>query len=146
LHSILGFAQLLEAGKLALALAPRPLAPVLLDCESMIEPQAQSSGIRVNFSKLDSELQVIADAVRLKQVLVNLLSNAIKYNRTDGSVDVTVRNGFLGRLRIRVHDTADGLSDEKYVRWRTESGASVCSNQWPVSRFIAPAHLSRACT
>ena len=154
LHSILGFAQLLEAGtpaltpsqqgknqqilsggwhlltlineildlaliesgKLALALEPLPLAPVLLDCESMIEPQAQSSGIRVNFSRIDSELLVIADAVRLKQVLVNLLSNAIKYNRVGGSVDVTVSTGSLGRLRISVHDTGQGLSDEKVAQ------------------------------
>jgi signal transduction histidine kinase/CheY-like chemotaxis protein len=107
---------LIESGKLALSLEPLPLAQVLLDCERLIEPQAQSSGIHVSFPSLDSELLVIADPVRLKQVLVNLLSNAIKYNRTDGTVDVTVSAGSTGKLRISVHDTGEGLSDEKMAQ------------------------------
>ena len=57
-----------------------------------------------------------ADRTRLKQVLVNLLSNAIKYNRLGGTVKVTCSQHPGQRLRIRVQDSGEGLSDEKLVQ------------------------------
>lgn len=106
----------IESGKVALSLAPIPLAQVLLDCESMVEPQATLRGIRVCFPQADSPQVVIADPIRLKQVIVNLLSNAIKYNRPDGTVDVRVVSNGEGSLRISVHDTGLGLAPEKLAQ------------------------------
>jgi PAS domain S-box-containing protein len=106
----------IESGKVALSLAPVPLAQALLDCESMVEPQATLKGIRVRFPQADSPQAVIADPIRLKQVIVNLLSNAIKYNRPDGTVDVRVVSNGQGSLRISVHDTGLGLAPEKVAQ------------------------------
>ena len=44
---------LIESGKLSLSLEPVSLAEVMLDCQAMIEPQAQKSGIRMSFPQLD---------------------------------------------------------------------------------------------
>ena len=104
---------LIESGRLALSLAPLSLGQVLLECQSMIEPQAESRGIRVNFSQLTSQFLVMADPVRLQQVIINLLSNAIKYNRRNGAVNVTVDIAATDVLRIGVHDTGEGISEEK---------------------------------
>jgi PAS domain S-box-containing protein len=104
---------LIESGKLSLSLEPISLPDVLLDCEAMIEPHAQKTGIRVGFPRFDSPCFVNADRTRLKQVLVNLLSNAIKYNRTAGSVEVTCRADSGQRLRISVQDTGHGLSADQ---------------------------------
>ncbi|MES2950804.1 MAG: PAS domain-containing protein [Pseudomonadota bacterium] len=104
---------LIESGKLSLALEPVLLAHVLLDCQSLVEPQADSKGIRLQFPRLTSPDLVIADPTRLKQVIVNLLSNAIKYNRTGGAVDVTMETTATECLRISVQDTGHGLSAEK---------------------------------
>jgi PAS domain S-box-containing protein len=104
---------LIESGKLSLSLEPISLPDVLLDCEAMIEPHAQKTGIRVGFPQFDSPCFVNADRTRLKQVLVNLLSNAIKYNRTAGSVEVTCRADSGQRLRISVQDTGHGLSADQ---------------------------------
>jgi signal transduction histidine kinase len=102
----------IESGKLALSLEPVAISQVLADCQSLIAPQAERSGIQVNFPVLSDSLVVTADPLRLKQVIVNLLSNAIKYNRVNGVVDVTVSSDAQQTLCIRVQDMGEGLSEE----------------------------------
>src|SRR5665647_2269241 len=92
------------------------LPEVLLDCQAMIEPQAQKGGISMIFPKFDDIYFVKADRTRVKQVLINLLSNAIKYNRTAGKVEVTCSENTAQRIRISVHDTGEGLSPEKLAQ------------------------------
>ena len=104
---------LIESGKLSLSVEPISLPDVLLDCQAMIEPQAQKTGIRVGFPRFESSCFVSADRTRLKQVLINLLSNGIKYNRAGGTVEVTCRAPSADRLRISVRDTGKGLPAEK---------------------------------
>ena len=107
---------LIESGRLSLSLEPMSLSEVLLDCKAMIEPQAQKSGIRMSFPRLDQLYFVYADRTRVKQVLINLLSNAIKYNRVGGTVEVTCSANAAERIRISVKDTGNGLSPEKLAQ------------------------------
>ncbi|WP_162264473.1 ATP-binding protein [Thiobacillus denitrificans] len=107
---------LIESGKLSLSLEPMLLSEVLLDCQSMIEPQAQKNGIRMSFPQLDTPYFVNADRTRVKQVLINLLSNAIKYNRAGGTVEVTCSACTGERIRISIQDTGEGLPPEKLAQ------------------------------
>ncbi|MEO8118890.1 MAG: PAS domain S-box protein, partial [Rhodoferax sp.] len=107
---------LIESGKLSLSLEPISLPEVLLDCQAMIEPQAQKSGIHISFPQFDRPCFVSADRTRMKQVLVNLLSNAIKYNRVGGTIDVRFSADTPERLRISVQDTGEGLSGDKLAQ------------------------------
>ena len=121
---------LIESGKLSLSLEPMSLSDVLLDCQAMIEPQAQKSGIHMSFPQFDSLSFVSADRTRVKQVLINLLSNSIKYNRAGGAVEVTCSANAAQRIRISVQDTGEGLSPEKLAQLfqpfnRLGQGASV---------------------
>jgi PAS domain S-box-containing protein len=111
INEILDLASI-ESGKVSLALEPVSVASLLADCQGMIEPDVQRSGIQVDFPVVDDAAQVFADPIRLKQVIVNLLSNAIKYNRVNGTVAVTVCTETPQRLRISVHDTGQGLSEQ----------------------------------
>ena len=104
---------LVESGKLALVLEPVSLAEVMLECKTMIEPQAHERGIGVTFTELETPYFVKADSTRMKQILINLLSNAIKYNKAGGTVVVKCIATAPGRIRIRVEDTGEGLSPEK---------------------------------
>jgi len=84
----------------------------MLECQAMIEPQAQQRGIKMIFPKAGIPHFVDADRTRLKQVLINLLSNAIKYNQPNGTVVVDYTASTPGRLRVSVRDSGAGLSPE----------------------------------
>src|SRR6185369_11906359 len=107
---------LIESGRLSLSLEPMSLVEVMLECQEMIEPQAQKNCIRMSFPIFEIPVFVHADRTRVKQVLINLLSNAIKYNREHGKVDVTWNASSNKRIRISVHDTGDGLTPEKLAQ------------------------------
>ena len=51
------------------------------------------------------EVSVVADRLRLRQVLLNLLANAVKYNSEGGSVVVEVEALAADQARILVRDT-----------------------------------------
>ena len=107
---------LIESGRLSLSMEPIALPDVLLDCQAMIEPQAQKSDIRISFPQFNAPCFVNADRTRVKQVIVNLMSNAIKYNRVGGTVEVTCKKVAAQRLRISVRDSGEGLSAEKLTQ------------------------------
>ena len=88
----------------------------MLECQAMIEPQAQQSNIQISFPQYEATCYVNADRTRLKQVLINLLSNAIKYNRAGGTVVVSSAPSSFGRIQISVEDTGEGLSEEKLAQ------------------------------
>jgi len=100
----------------SLSVEPTSLADVILECQAMIEPQAQGRGIRMTFPQFDLPWFVAADRTRLKQVLINLLSNAVKYNQTGGTVVVDCVGSTADRTRINVRDTGAGLPAEKLAQ------------------------------
>ncbi len=104
---------LIESGRLTLSKEPVSLIEVMLECQAMIEPQAQKRGISLSFPRLDAPYFVKADRTRVKQVLINLLFNAIKYNKPGGAVALECTLAPLHSIRISVHDTGVGLTDEQ---------------------------------
>ncbi len=103
----------IESGQLALTMTPEPLAEVLLDCQTMIEPQATVHGIKISFPVFEQPCHVQVDRRRLKQVMINLLSNAIKYNRKRGTVTVSWSLRPHNRVRVNVQDSGQGLTAEQ---------------------------------
>jgi len=104
---------LIESGRMSLSREPVSLPEVLQDCQTLMAPLALKKDVALHFGQLASPCFVSADSTRLKQVVINLLSNAIKYNRRGGSVTVTCSERTVGRLRISVQDTGDGLTADK---------------------------------
>ena len=105
-----------ESGRVPLSPEPVSLAEVMLECQGMVEPQAQERGIQLIFPNSDIPYFVRADRTRVKQVLINLLSNAIKYNTKQGTVEVECTESTPGRIRISVRDTGSGLSPEEIAQ------------------------------
>jgi len=115
INEILDLAQI-ESGKLSLSTEPTSLAEVFLECQAMIEPQAQARGIRMTFPPFAVPCFVAADRTRLKQVLINLLSNAVKYNKVGGTVVVNCDGSSADGIRLSVRDTGAGLAPEKLAQ------------------------------
>lgn len=106
---------LIESGKLSMSLDVVPLKTVMDDCRALIEPEAELQGINLTFPQFDAPCFVRADPGRLKQVLINLLSNAIKYNRSHGTVAMSV-SVMPNRVRIGIRDTGIGLTPEQQTQ------------------------------
>jgi len=104
---------LIESGKLSLSMEAVSLAEVMLECETMVGPQAEKYGIRLAFPKIEPPCFLKADPTRLKQILINLLSNAIKYNRLGGTVTVDCVLKVPDSMRISIQDTGHGLAPDQ---------------------------------
>ncbi|QKS30590.1 ATP-binding protein [Accumulibacter sp.] len=102
-----------ESGRIELTLAAVPLAPVVAECVALVRPLAEARGIRIA-ADID-DVALLADATRLKQVILNLLSNAIKFNREQGAIHIAGTRSD-GRLQLAVSDTGRGIASEQLQR------------------------------
>ena len=115
INEILDLAKV-ESRQVPMSEEPVSVAEVLLECQTMIEPQAQQRGITLTLPIFDIQYFVRSDRTRLKQVLINLLSNAIKYNRENGTVEVKCSESTPGRVRISIKDSGAGLTPEQLAQ------------------------------
>ena len=100
----------IESGRLSVSLEYVTVATVLEEACELVAPLAASHDVTVCPPTLAAEAgYVLADAQRLKQVVINLLVNAIKYNHAGGEVRVAVRPVGSGSVRIAVEDTGRGI-------------------------------------
>lgn len=104
----------LESDTLEVTLEPVYLPDILDQCHLMTTPFAASHKVSLTVLPIDpSACCVLADPLRLKQVLINLLSNAIKYNQDNGRVYVEVEAGASNTVFIRVRDTGIGFTQQE---------------------------------
>jgi signal transduction histidine kinase len=95
---------------------PVELGALIAEVSGLLGPAAAAKGIAVRTS-VDGEVAgVIADAIRLKQVLYNYLSNAVKFTPDGGRVEVRARPEDMDRFRIEVEDTGIGIKPEDLER------------------------------
>ena len=108
----------IETGDLRVEAGPVEVNSVLRECIALVTPLADARGIVWEDGCLEAERWVMADAQRVRQVLINLLTNAVKYNRRAGRVrlDCSVDRCAPGRIYVRVSDTGVGISQENLAR------------------------------
>jgi len=120
INDILNLSKL-EAGQLVLQDDNVDLATSVAACVSLVEMQAQQSGIQLSVA-LDSDTHAIrADERRIRQVLINLLSNAVKFTPEGGEIRVSSARRDSG-LAITVSDTGIGIAPEDIAKAMTPFG------------------------
>lgn len=107
----------IENDKLELVEEPFNLMEIIKSINSLMYVQAANKKIAFTIKKrVSSDISLIGDSVRLKQVLVNLISNAIKYTGEGGKVqfhaDETMRDDKKVHICFRVMDDGIGMSQE----------------------------------
>ncbi len=108
--------QRIEAGRLEVTLAPMTLAPLVQECLALVAPLALEHEVSLHALAWPQPApQVMADALRLKQVLLNLLGNAIKHNHAGGQVQLLAER-HAQHLRLSVADSGSGLSAAEQAR------------------------------
>ena len=73
-----------------------------------------SNTIRIEMEAQTSDIEIVADPRKLKQVLFNLISNAVKFTPDGG--DIIIITGFAGKdsktIQIIVEDSGIGIASE----------------------------------
>ena len=110
----------IESGKLELNIERTDLGRQLDKLESLMRPQAEAKGLRLVVENGISGPEVMADMLRLSQVLVNIMGNAVKFTGEGGNVTVRVepleQTAGKVRLRFSVTDTGVGIGKEAVGR------------------------------
>lgn len=82
----------IESGKVKIDEKPVHLPDLLHDICTIIRPSISSEQLDFLVDMVDVvDEDIIADKLRLTQLLLNILSNAVKYNKTGGTVSLRVK-------------------------------------------------------
>jgi CheY-like chemotaxis protein len=88
INELLDLARI-EAGELPLTLEPVDLTRLVHECLVVVDPAARQRGVKLVLpEQLAPDARVLADRLRLRQVLLNLLAHALQYTRWGGSVQI----------------------------------------------------------
>lgn len=98
-----------ETGVASLKVDAIDVRDVVQGAVMIVHDKARRSGLDLVVELPQVPLVIVADARKLRQILVNLLSNAVKYTEAGGTVRI-VCNALEGRgVSIVVHDTGPGI-------------------------------------
>lgn len=109
-NEVLDLARI-ESGKLVLEPALLAVAPQIRECVPLVQRLADNNNVKINVD-ISGDHAIVADPLRLRQILINLISNAIKYNREGGHVEITCNSPTEGRVRVSIRDSGRGIAAE----------------------------------
>lgn len=116
INLILDFSKI-EAGKITLQEAGFNLLDVLDESFAVVAPRVKEKDLSISREiDTNTNLDLIGDATRLRQVLVNILSNAVKFT-DDGEIKIRINSekceDNYTRLIFAVEDTGIGIPADK---------------------------------
>lgn len=103
----------IDSQQVSLEIEPIRVAKLVEEARLLVAHQARERNIKIDTSSVTGDDQILADAVRARQILVNLLGNALKFTAPGGHVGVEVRRADERLLDIIVWDTGIGISPDK---------------------------------
>lgn len=111
INEVLDLARI-EAGRLAMAIEPTNMQPIMEECIALTENAAAEKRLSL-FAGPPPKQLILADGMRVKQVLINLLSNAVKFNKPGGMVRLEVVEQTGDMAEFRVIDNGKGIAAQK---------------------------------
>jgi signal transduction histidine kinase/ActR/RegA family two-component response regulator len=111
----------IEAGKLQIAPAPCDPAEVARDVLRLLAPAAAARGLDLRLGATPAvPARVVADAQRVRQILLNLVGNALKFTERGGvTIELDAGPGASPgrrRLALAVRDTGIGIAPQNLER------------------------------
>ncbi|HET9121536.1 MAG TPA: GAF domain-containing protein [Solirubrobacterales bacterium] len=114
LNEILDLSKI-EAGRMRLEPGPFSLSAVLDDGLRMVRDRASQHSIELSVDVEKGVGIVVADELKIKQVVLNLLTNAVKFTPDGGRVEIAA-SGIDGEVEVTVTDTGIGIPLEDQER------------------------------
>lgn len=112
LNDVLDFAKM-ESGKMRLVYEDFELNQLISESADLMQSAAREKGLSLNVDPGNlGKLHLMADPVRVRQILLNLLGNAVKFTEK-GSVTIRCREEGNFGVRIEVQDTGIGIPNTK---------------------------------
>ena len=113
-EELLDFSRM-QTGRLSLVSQPTNVSLILRESVDMYEELAKKQEIDLVLSLPETDITVMGDNNRLKQVFINIIDNAVKYTEKSGQVlvDLSVEEACV---RISVEDTGVGIPAEDIAR------------------------------
>ncbi|MFZ4541065.1 MAG: ATP-binding protein [Rickettsiales bacterium] len=106
-----------ETGKLSVTLAPLNMSKIVEKALRIVAGQAHQRKVDIYTDIPDKLPKIIADPVRLVQILLNLLSNAIKFSHEGGKVTIRARaeagKQGIHYFTLSVEDEGIGMSESE---------------------------------
>ncbi|WP_052721421.1 PAS domain S-box protein [Methanococcoides methylutens] len=99
----------IEAGKMSLNPDKFAIRDTINEIMETMMPLATEKGIELKCDIDPERPFIVADAVKLRQIIYNLVSNAIKFTDRGGSVTIETRSSD-DRISVLVKDTGIGIS------------------------------------
>ena len=100
----------IQAGKLSVDLEPTGLSTILAQCLLITDAKAKEKNISIESHGTENLPLLLADPLRLKQILINLLSNAVKFTPEWGRIRVDAQVKSEDFIMISVTDTGPGMT------------------------------------
>ncbi len=114
----------IEAGRMELEPSCFDLGLLLDNSLTLVRERAQRNGLSVTL-EVDSGLEEwVADARKVKQVVVNLLSNAVKFTPTGGSVTLGAR-----KLAALVDEQTGAAGPDQVAISVADTGVGIAANE-----------------
>lgn len=141
----------IEAGQFTLQESDVSLPPLAEICVQMLQDRARRKGLKITLDVDKNLPMIIADPVRIKQILLNLLSNAVKFTEC-GSVTLAISYEREKGFSFCVTDTGIGMNSDElkialepfgqvadaYTRHNDGTGLGL-----PITRHLAELHGGR---
>jgi two-component system CheB/CheR fusion protein len=99
----------LRTGKLAISLSPVDISAMVQTIATAARADPATTELNIHVHISEEPVFVLADAIRLEQILMNLLSNAIKFTPLDGTIDMEVTHDDK-EARVAVRDSGQGIT------------------------------------
>ncbi len=85
----------------------------------MFTESAEKQKIEINYTIEKASGKLIADKIRVRQVIFNLLSNSLKFTPEGGRIHISVKSEFKGNnksIHFEIQDTGIGIRKENLER------------------------------
>ena len=125
-EELLEFSRM-EDGRFTLAVEPLDLKAELEDAVYTYREFFRKEGIVLEYidSDEDSEISIVGDPHRLRQVFCNLLDNAAKHGGTGERIDVTISEEYgWGIVKIRDYGAGIPVEELPHVKYKFYKGSS----------------------
>jgi two-component system, cell cycle sensor histidine kinase PleC len=103
----------IQAGKLSVDVEPVAIDDIMSSCLLITEAKAKEKNIAMEVIVPEHLPLLLADPLRLKQILINLLSNAVKFTPEWGRIRVEAALFHEGFMTLSVADTGPGMDQSE---------------------------------